>query len=100
MLQTSPMPLPRLAQAALHAAAEAGLDTGGDEHRWEGPGAPDALAADQVHDPATTLFWRNVRARVSKGGAQHAALQAGQPGIALPRHCPASLPPLPSIAPA
>lgn len=69
--KTPPSHLACLPQAALHAAAEAGLDTGGDEHRWEGPGAPDALAADQVHDPASSLFWRNVRARVSKGGTQH-----------------------------
>ena len=55
-------------QAALHAAAEAGLDTGGDEHRWEGPGAAEALAADLVHDPASGLFWRNVRTRVRAAG--------------------------------
>ncbi len=61
-------------QAALHAAAEAGLDTGGDEHRWEGPGAAEALAADLVHDPATSLFWRNVRARVRVAGGCAALL--------------------------
>jgi hypothetical protein len=60
-------------QAALHAAAEAGLDTGGDEHRWEGPGAAEALAADLVHDPASGLFWRNVRARASAQSQASAA---------------------------
>lgn len=48
----------------MRAAAEAGLDTGGDEHRWEAPGAADARAMDLVYDPATRMFWRNVRARV------------------------------------
>lgn len=59
-------------QAALQAAAAAGLDTSGDEHRWEGPAAADALAGDLVYDPATRMFWRNVRARVSGQGWQSA----------------------------
>lgn len=56
---------PSCTQASLQAAVAAGLDAGGDEHRWEGPGAAEALAAAAVHDPATRMFWFNVRARVS-----------------------------------
>ncbi|KAL4436605.1 hypothetical protein ABPG75_003744 [Micractinium tetrahymenae] len=62
-------------QAALHAAAQAGLDVGGDEHRWEAPGAAHARAADLVYDPATRMFWRNVRARAaaqSQASSAHA----------------------------
>lgn len=41
----------------------------GDEHRWEGPGAAEALAPDLVYDAASRMFWRNVRARVSSSTA-------------------------------
>lgn len=57
------LPPPTL-QASLQAAAGAGLEVGGNEHRWQGPGAAAELAADLVHDPVTRMFWRNVRARV------------------------------------
>lgn len=52
-------------QASLHAAAEAGLEVGGNEHRWEAPGTAESRAADVIYDPATRMFWRNVRTRVS-----------------------------------
>ena len=53
-------------QAALHAAAGAGLNVGGDEHRWDAPGSAEAQSAELVLDPATRMFWRNVHARVSR----------------------------------
>ncbi len=57
-------------QASLTAAAAAGLDVGGDEHRWAGPCSADVGVLDLVNDPVTRMFWRNVQARVS-GQALH-----------------------------
>ena len=65
-------------QASLQAAAGAGLEVGGNEHRWQGPGAAAELAADLVHDPVTRMFWRNVRARV--GGRLDLQHRRGQRG--------------------
>ena len=46
-------------QNAVLAAAAAGLECGGDEHRWEPPSASRAIAATLVHDGVTELFWKN-----------------------------------------
>lgn len=45
----------------------------GDEHRWEAPGSAEARAADMVFDPATRMFWRNVRTRASAPGQASSA---------------------------
>jgi hypothetical protein len=52
-------------QSTLTAAAAGGLDVAGDEHRWDGPWTTAESMLAIVYDPATRMFWRNVRARVS-----------------------------------
>ena len=57
-----PAPPARFAAAlqnAVLAAAAAGLECGGDEHRWEPPSASHAIAASLVHDDVTELFYKN-----------------------------------------
>ena len=44
-------------QATLKAAASAGMEVSGDEHRWEAPGIAEVAAVELVHDPATRMFW-------------------------------------------
>lgn len=55
----------------MEAAAAAGLDVGGDDHPWEVPWQAELRVWDFVHDPVTRMFWRNVRARVSKDPCKH-----------------------------
>jgi hypothetical protein len=57
-------------QASLEAATAAGLDVGGDDYRWELPSQAELRVWDLVHDPVTRMFWRNVRARVSKNSTR------------------------------
>ena len=60
-------------QSAVQAAAAAGADVSGDEHRWEEPAAAESgAAAAEVADAPTRMFWRNVQARAAGQSAASA----------------------------
>jgi hypothetical protein len=61
-------PAPARFVAALQASLAAAADTGAalEESRWEGVEAGEARVRAAVHDPVTRMFWKNVKARVSR----------------------------------